>query len=226
MWSKVKALFVAYADKMRRIIYRYKPVKWKFTEIYRHSGFGGTESVSGPGSSLEETEAIRQKLPGLFNQFNIKSILDAPCGDFNWFQKMDLDLENYTGADIVQEMISELQANFNDTKRRFITLDILKDDLPKADLILCRDCFIHLSFKHISRAIKNFKRSGAKYLLTTTFTDQQKNKDIPTGVFHPINLQAPPFNFPEPIAVINEKCSHDDGKFKDKSLALWEFEDL
>ena len=173
---KITKAQLAISSQLRRILYKYKPIKWKFCDIYRRRGFGGEESVSGPGSSLKETETLRRELIGLFEQFNIRSVLDAPCGDFNWFREMELNLESYTGVDIVPELISELHANFSDNKRRFIALDILKDELPKADLILCRDCFIHLSFKHISRAINNFKLSGAKYLLTTTFTDLEKKR--------------------------------------------------
>jgi hypothetical protein len=37
--------------------------------------------------------------------------------------------------------------------------------LPKADLLMCRDCFIHLSDDMIALAIANILRSDIKYLL-------------------------------------------------------------
>ncbi len=221
-----KTPFVVISSQLRRILYKYKPIKWKFSEIYRRRAFGGEESVSGPGSSLKETETIRRELPGLFKQFNIRSVLDAPCGDFNWFGKMEFDLQRYTGVDIVPELIAELNVKYSNANIRFIYLNILKDDLPEADLILCRDCFVHLSFKDISDVIKSFKISGAKYLLTTTFQKLTKNQDIITGLWRPINLQLSPFDLPEPIVVINENCHYAEGKYRDKSLALWKLEAL
>ena len=38
-------------------------------------------------------------------------------------------------------------------------------------MILCRDCLVHLTFDDARAALQNLRRSGSKYLLTTTFTD-------------------------------------------------------
>ena len=62
-------------------------------------------------------------------------------------------------------------------------LDITRDRLPRVDLILCRDVLPHLSFADIARAVDNFKRSGATWLLTNTFVDRPRNDDIPTGAW-------------------------------------------
>ena len=37
----------------------------------------------------------------------ITSVLDIPCGDFNWMQKVDLSNIEYIGADIVEELIKK-----------------------------------------------------------------------------------------------------------------------
>ena len=57
----------------------------------------------------------------------------------------------------------------------------------------------------------------------TTFLDR-KFKDIKTGGWHTISFLDEPFNFPDPIELINEQCgvTH----FLDKSLALWKLKDL
>jgi hypothetical protein len=93
-------------------------------------------------------------------------------------------------------------------------------------LILCRDCFIHLSHRDILSAIRNFQLSGSKYLLTTTFPGIDENKNIVTGRMRPINLQRPPFNFPLPILLINEQCTEGEGRFADKTLGLWEIKKI
>jgi hypothetical protein len=51
-----------------------------FTGIYEHHLWPEEETRSGEGSTLSYTEKFRTELPKLFEQFNITSVLDAPCG--------------------------------------------------------------------------------------------------------------------------------------------------
>jgi hypothetical protein len=88
-------------------------------------------------------------------------------------------------------------------------------------VILCRDCLVHLSFENIGRAIANFKRSGARVLLTTTFTDIAANADVEDGDWRALNFTRPPFGWPAPETLINEDCLEMDGAYRDKSLGLW-----
>jgi hypothetical protein len=37
---------------------------------------------------------------------------------------------------------------------------------------------------------------------------------------------APPFAFPAPLAVIDERCTHSGGIYRDKRLGLWELASL
>lgn len=79
-----------------------------FTYIFKHNVWGGTESVSGTGSSVYESQQLINKLPLLLNLFEINSVLDAPCGDFNWMKYVPLPLTtNYTGIDIVTDLVEE-----------------------------------------------------------------------------------------------------------------------
>ena len=57
-----------------------------FTLIHDKDLWNGKESVSGPGSTFDATRNIRASLPGLLERFSIRSVLDIPCGDFNWMQ--------------------------------------------------------------------------------------------------------------------------------------------
>jgi hypothetical protein len=49
----------------------------------------------------------------------------------------------YMGGDIVEKLIQQNQSKYGDPHTRFITIDIVKDLLPQADLWLCRDCLFH-----------------------------------------------------------------------------------
>ena len=104
--------------------------------------------------------------------------------------------------------------------------DLARDDLPRADVILCRDCLVQFSFEDIQAALRNFKRSQSLYLLTTTFIEFQTNLDIETGGWRRLNLERPPFHFPPPLKAIDEKCLHTRGIYADKRLALWRLVDI
>jgi hypothetical protein len=197
-----------------------------FYHIYKNNGFGGRESVSGEGSSLEQTVVLRKALPSLLYSIQATSMLDAPCGDHFWMKELSLDLESYIGVDIVREIIEQNHRKYGGPRKQFIVKDITKDRLPTVDCILCRDCLDHLSFEHAFSALQNFRRSGAKYLLATTYTARTQNRDIITGRFRPTNLGLPPFSFPAPLQLINERCSEDKGKWSDKSLGLWRMDAL
>ena len=197
-----------------------------FSKIYRENGWAGDESLSGLGSSLAETTEIRSALPIIIKQFSIRSMLDSPCGDGYWMSCAEIKLEKYIGADIVPELVricAQRCAGIA-AHTEFIQCNLMVSNLPAVDLIFCRDCLFHLSFKDIGLVISNIKASGSRYLLTTTYIDRQ-NTNIVTGEWRPIDLQAKPFSFPPPLAIINENASYPQG-YADKSMALWLVADL
>ncbi len=173
----------------------------RFALIHRTNLWGAETSQSGLGSELDATSSLRRDLSQLLKRFEVTTLLDLPCGDFTWMAQMNLGGITYVGADIVPDIIA-------------------------VDLVLCRDCLVHLSFANIHRAIANLKRSGARWLLTTTFPDASANRDIADGDWRVLNLQHAPFLFPAPLAVINEGCTEAGGDYADKSLGLWRVEDL
>ncbi len=195
-----------------------------FDEIHKENKWGSCETVSGHGSTLYETKTIRKEIPKLLKQFKIKSVLDAPCGDLNWIKHIKKNICDYFGVDIVEDLIKNNRKEYGSKKTKFALLDLTKDPLPKKDLILCRDCLPHFSYDNIKKAIINFKESGSKYLLTTTFTGIKQNKNIKTGGWRKINLEEAPFNFPKPLKIINE--NHPDERANDKSLGLWRLKDI
>ncbi|MEU3627602.1 hypothetical protein BS329_39625 [Amycolatopsis coloradensis] len=194
----------------------------RFTYIFR-SRLWSSSSVSGPGSESVQTQRLRDQLPDVLDRFGVRTLLDLPFGDFGWLSAVDLDLERYIGADIVTDLVEMNAERFRgDPVREFRVLDLTGDPLPEADLVLCRDCLVHLSFADIERALGNLRRSGSRYLLTTTFTELETNTDIATGDWRPLNLRREPFGFPEPLAVLVEGCTEENGAYADKSLGLWE----
>jgi len=209
--------------------YRNLPIEAVFEKIYRESAWNvqaGQESVSGPGSSREQTSHLLEQLPGIFEKYGILSILDIPCGDFNWMARLDWSERRCVAADILEELVESGRSKYASDSIAFERLDLIADPLPRADLVFCRDCLVHFSHQHIFAALDNARRSGSKYLFTTTFTDPEPNQDIVTGGWRPINLTNPPFDFPQPLELVNEHCTEAGGMFGDKSMGLWRLEDL
>lgn len=209
---------------MKRKLLLIKSRKTQFTQIYRKGGFGPSTSLSGTGSALVQTNIIMQAIPDMLQKYQIKSMLDIPCGDLFWMQHVNIGSTIYTGADIVSELIKRNEEIYIDKK--FLVLDICCDPLPHVDLILCRDCFVHLKLKDALQAVHNIKRSGSKYLLITTFPQCTKNAELGLNFFRPLNLCMPPFYFPQPIELINEGCTEDEGIYSDKSLGLWRLDSI
>ena len=191
-----------------------------FTRAYVLNIWGSAESRSGPGSTLERTAALREELPKLFAELGVRSVLDIGCGDFNWFRTLDVDV-HYTGIDVVDELIQENRRRYGRPDRRFEVMEITAQTPPRADLVFTRDCLVHLENSEIETALANIRKSGATYLLATTFVDRTTNPDIPSGAWRPINLEKPPFSLGPPLRLISESQNVEDDRWTDKAMGLW-----
>jgi hypothetical protein len=185
------------------ILYFNKSRKDVFTSIYNKNHWSSAESLSGEGSELIQTTSIRKHLPKLLKKFDCKSILDAPCGDFNWMKKIIINSEfKYIGGDIVEKLVLSNNLKYSSQKISFIKIDICEDNLPESDIMICRDCLFHLSYSDINKFLKNFVASNINYLLVTTHINKGnyfENKDISSGDFRLIDLFKDPFNLPNDI---------------------------
>lgn len=194
-----------------------------FSDIYNTNYWGSQESVSGQGSTLKYTAPLRRALPQLLAQFGVKSMLDAPCGDFNWMKHVELDGVHYTGGDVVPELVSKLQAEFGTNARSFMRSDIINGPIPKADLWICRDVLFHFRHREIIKVLKLAANSDIKYLLTTTYSYFEENVDLDrTGGFRVINLQRAPFCLPKPLTRIDDFVVPAIPRY----LALWSREQI
>jgi len=197
-----------------------------FESIYESNAWGSEESLSGPGSTKERGAAFMDDLLSVLDGLACRVLLDVPCGDFNWIRPVAEKVDRYVGADIVQALVSRNQKRFGSPRIRFMKLDLTTDPLPAADVILSRDCLVHLTTRDIARCLENIRRSSATYLVTTTFVGPRENEDIVTGSWRPLNLERPPFSLPRPLHEIDERCHHTGGIYADKRLSVWRAADL
>lgn len=181
--------------------------------------WNGGATRSGEGSTLEATVPLRTALPPLLARHQVRVLLDAPCGDWTWASRMDLGDLRYVGIDIVSDIVAANRERHGGERVTFQCADIARDPLPAASAILCRDCLIHFSVEDVRRTLANFKRSGARLLLTSTFPASPVNRPIPTGHYHPLNLEIAPHGFPPPLEMLPDVP-------QGKVLALWRLADL
>jgi len=202
-----------------------KPQEAKpFHEIYEKQQWGSGETVSGPGSTLAATETLRAKLGALLHELQVQSFLDIPCGDHNWMSKVEFPSGcSYVGADVVESLVTDTKSKY--PALDFRVLDIRTSDLPKCDVVFTRDCLVHLPYADIQQALENIKRSGAKWLMATHFPGRT-NHDIPSGHWRPLDMTADPILLPTPKYVLNEDCKEGDGAFRDKSIGVWDLDEL
>ena len=184
---------------------------------------GLPETPCGAGSTLQHTATIRLWLPRLFRELKVETILDAPCGDFNWMSHTDLRGLTYIGIDVDPEHCKRAKEtnSIKDCKpdRKIIVEHDIVEKVPScADLMLCRDFWQHLRLERVHKAVESYIDSDIKWLLCTNF-QAAKNEDIAAdGMFRPLNVTLPPINFPPPRKMISDGHA--------RTLALWHRNDL
>ena len=181
-----------------------KNYKYNFLRIYKYKIWKTDKNLSGSSSDLSVAKYYALKLRDFFISKKIKSILDCGCGEFRF---MDITLKDlklkYIGGDLVNDILIKNRVNF--PRHKFIKFDILKDKLPKVQLLHIRDCLFHFSFKDIHKALNNFCNSNIKFLLLTSHNSLiLKNYDIATGDFRYLDFSKKPFYFKNEILKIKD----------------------
>lgn len=207
-----------------------KTLKSKFPDTDEHELeiliANNKDAHCGEGSTIWYTKPLRTNLIGFLNKHNIKSMLDAPCGDFNWMSTIEFDKDfDYLGADINAGFVNRNNRLYGN---KFIVLDITDDSLPSKDLMFVRDCLFHLSNQSKLNFFKNFLKADIKYLLTSNHPREKENKNIPDASFDTINWFISPWNFLEPIDTIID-YDESDYRFHQhpyRTMCLWSKEQI
>ena len=198
MLGIIKYPFQYRKRKLYKRMLSLKSQKEKFSKIYNNNLWLSGESKSGEGSEIVYTETLRKWLIDLIKCLDIKTFVDAPCGDFNWMRLVLKEVDiNYIGIDIVNELIEKNQLIYSSDKVDFRVANICENKMPDCDVVMVRDCLFHLSYKDINNFLINLSKMNYNYLLTTThIVDRNfKNSNITTGDFRIIDLFNEPFNF-------------------------------
>ena len=177
------------------------------------------QSYSGPGSipNSRQTNNLITNLEKFFINNNIKKILDAPCGDCAWIEglfKMNIE---YTGIDIVNELIVKNNKKFQKNQKiNFFCEDLTEyNKFDGYDFVLLRDFFIHLPIENIQNILNNLRKSNCKFYAFNSYESVKINKEISTGQHRKINLMEKPFSCEEPFSKIQEVKNDN---FPDKNI--------
>lgn len=203
-------------------VLRQPTLRERFSMIYQLGVWGGSEGdpSSGRGSSLNSTVLLRKNLPLKLDEMGGRVLLDVGCGDFTWMSATPI-LQNYIGIDVVPSVIASNIRRFGNERRRFMCLDAVSDDLPEADVVLCREVLFHLSFQDALMLLQNIALKSRKYFLATTDGLTLLNADISSGDHRPLNLLRPPFSFPKPGTFIE-----DSAVMRERYIGVWKFSDI
>ena len=173
-------------------------MKHIFTQYYYDKFWSSHESDSGRGSELKYTSNLRNKLVNFCRKNNVRSILDAPCGDFNWMRHV-VNLSNnkirYVGVDIVKPLIVRNDTYYSNRKINFfcddITVNLARYNVP--DLLVMRDFLFHIPFSDIDSVFQSVKIMNPKFFAVTNHPECNVNTDIIPGGFRELNLSLEPF---------------------------------
>lgn len=193
----------------------------EFSRIVASRAWSSGETPCGLGSTLEACNAILKALPEWIAKFQITSIADLGCGDFHWMSRLDLSGIEYDGYDVVQELISSNQNRPSAPNVRFHHADFMTIQIPKVDLVVCKDVLPHLPTDLALRALGAIQASGSRLLAATTAVGwaAEKREGLRIGGFSPVDLEALPFLMGAPLEAVEVPMKPGNPR---KLFALWD----
>jgi 2-polyprenyl-3-methyl-5-hydroxy-6-metoxy-1,4-benzoquinol methylase len=170
-----------------------------FTTIY-DKGMWGRNNLgvghSGGGSTVENTSVYTDFLRNFIDTHEIKSIVDAGCGDWEFSRYIDWGAIKYIGYDVVEHVIKNNSVRYAKPNISFIHANFLKEDLPSADLLICKHVLQHIPNQDIILFLAQLPKF--KYCLITNEVNpgtlSSHNDDTSIGGGHKVDLSRPPFN--------------------------------
>ena len=205
--------------------------KGHFEYIYNYNIWGGDETTrNGPGSSRKQTQTVKKTLSMIFDLFPSKKIIlsDIGCGDLAWMKDFVLQneksIEKYIGYEIASNIVEYDKKMLTSSIFEIINADCVNNVPKYSDVILCRQVLGHLYNSDIKKLVSNVVKSCSLYFITSQDFSVENNEELVIDKNHlfrarGINLLKHPFNFPEPIAYIDDFVDF----FK---LGIWKVSDL
>jgi len=179
---------------MRPLIKSQDSAEKIFTHIYE-TGVWGKPWFSGGGSTVVECVPYMQLLQNILKKYHIKSVADIGCGDWLFSRHIDWAGINYNGYDVVKHLIETNQKEFGTDNINFKHADFTTQDIPQADLLLCKEVLQHVTNEDVHYFITHCLPKF-KYCLIVNEVDYNGSSDNPDqirGETRKIDLTRAPF---------------------------------
>lgn len=161
-----------------------------FTKAYDEKLWGGG---SGVGSRQQYTSHYRQILEGLLQRLPITSVLDIGCGDGTLYSLVHWGQVQYTGIDIVPEVVTRLSHQYGGLNTHFFHGDVLAMQVvPPADLLIAKDVLQHWTDEEILRFLPIMDRY--RFALITNDIYAKCGQYKWHARWRPVDLRRSPFN--------------------------------
>ena len=177
-----------------------------FDKIYENSYWG---NGSGGGSSPEATQPYKVFLEDFIRHSKIQSIVDLGCGDWQFSKFLDFGSATYVGTDASKNVIINNQQLFARSGVSFVDLPKDYNELPSADLLVCKDVLMHLNTKEVQdilAILPNYKYAlitndvpcvsifGEIFLTLRRPFSPVINREIKSGDYRALDPTQHPFN--------------------------------
>lgn len=192
-----------------------------FDEVFQKNKWVAWETRSGFPSTLPATRELRLQLEALFARDNVRSLVDAGCGDVYWMERLTQGLDLYLGMDVSPQITHQNIRMLGHRRGHFFNAgDICRVPIPPVDAVLCRNVINVLALADALRAVINLVDSKARLLLMTTYLDTV-NADGEVGVHRHLDLCAQPFCLPAPREYLTDYRGRKLGVWETAGLADW-----
>jgi SAM-dependent methyltransferase len=188
----------------------HKPAEIVFTEIYNKKKWGSAEGEFCSGAGSADERVVSSYISAISKVaekegFRELTFVDLGCGDFKVGQKLIPLCSNYIGVDIVKPLIQHHQQTYQTAKIKFVSLNLMEDNLPEGEVCFVRQVLQHLSNQQINSILPKLK--NYKWVFISEHYPSNNNKITPnldkvhgsgvrvyenSGVY----LTEPPFNLP------------------------------
>jgi hypothetical protein len=164
-----------------------------FADIYTNCIWGDGSPGnprSGSGSNPDIAKPYVDFVSSAIQKFAINFVLDVGCGDWEMWRDYKFENANYTGVDVVEELIVANTEKYGSENRSF-HVSSFNASLQNSELLLCKDVLQHLSSVDTDQLL--LQLSKFKYLVFQNDKCSQDNKnnlEIETGGWRPVDLKS------------------------------------
>jgi SAM-dependent methyltransferase len=168
-----------------------------FSKIVASKSWG---EGAGFGSDPENVPHYAPMLQNLLRELNVQSVLEVGCGNWSLCCSIDWSGIDYTGLDVIPELIESNAATYGTPNVRFICGDALTVDLPAADLLIVKDVLQHWTPDEVAMFLPRLRQY--RYCLVTNDVDAPELMPKWETRWRPVDLTKPPYCLPGELRLV------------------------